>query len=48
LRKFDKLALHTLRKQAGAHFDPIVVKAFEEIIDLERRSNRKKPSSKDQ
>jgi putative nucleotidyltransferase with HDIG domain len=33
-----------ISKQAGKHFDPIVVKAFEEIIDFEDRSNRTNPS----
>ena len=33
-----------ISKQAGKHFDPMVVKGFEEIINLEQRSNRKKPS----
>ena len=36
-----------IRKQAGMHFDPIVVKAFEEIIDIEHRSTRKRHSGKD-
>ena len=39
----DENARDFIHKQAGMHFDPIVVKAFEEIIDLEQRSTRKKP-----
>jgi HD-GYP domain-containing protein (c-di-GMP phosphodiesterase class II) len=40
----DLDAREYIHKQAGLHFDPIVVKAFEEIIELEQRSARKKPS----
>ena len=39
----DEDARDLIHKQAGMHFDPIVVKAFEEIIDLDQRSTRKKP-----
>ncbi len=42
----DTDAREYIHDQAGRHFDPIVVKAFEEIIDLEHRSARKKPSKK--
>ena len=42
----DTDAREYIHDQAGRHFDPIVVKAFEEIVDLEHRSARKKPSKK--
>ena len=42
----DDEARDHIRKQAGMHFDPIVVKAFEEIIDIEQRSIRKRHSEK--
>ena len=36
----DEDARDYIRKQTGIHFDPIVVKAFEEIIDFEQRNIR--------
>jgi HD-GYP domain-containing protein (c-di-GMP phosphodiesterase class II) len=44
----DEEARDYIRKQAGFHFDPIVVKAFEEIIEIEQRSSRKRLSEKDE
>ena len=35
-------ALAYMREQKGKHFDPAVVKAFDEIIMLEQRGYRKK------
>ncbi len=38
----DEDARDYIRNEAGRHFDPIVVKAFEGIIDFDKRSVRKK------
>jgi HD-GYP domain-containing protein (c-di-GMP phosphodiesterase class II) len=42
----DSDARDYITKQSGMHFDPIVVKAFDEIMELEKRSLRKNPSGK--
>jgi HD-GYP domain-containing protein (c-di-GMP phosphodiesterase class II) len=38
----DDEALDYIHQQSGSHFDPIVVKAFEEILNFEKRKNRMK------
>jgi len=38
----DDEAREHIKKQAGIHFDPIVVKAFDEIIEIEQRGSRKR------
>jgi HD-GYP domain-containing protein (c-di-GMP phosphodiesterase class II) len=42
----DADARDYITKQSGIHFDPIVVKAFDELMELEQRSMRKNPSKK--
>ncbi len=38
----DEEARIHIKQQAGVHFDPMIVKAFEEIMDIEQRSSRKR------
>ncbi|MCD6576730.1 MAG: GAF domain-containing protein [Anaerolineaceae bacterium] len=38
----DEEALNEIKRGNGTHFDPVVVKAFMEVIDLEQRNKRMK------